>query len=120
MTDAVVPAQLTLAAEDLVAMARFYNAVFAAGLEPVAAHDTTLYRGSLSGITFLLCPNTLAGVDARQSRHQYTYRVPDVAATVARAIAAGGVVHQSPEPGAPNAPAVVLDPDGNSIVFVAA
>jgi predicted enzyme related to lactoylglutathione lyase len=115
MSDAPLPIQVTLAVDDTAAMVRFYNAVFAAGLEPVAAYGTTLYRGALAGLPLMLCPNTLAGVDARQSRHQHTYRVPDVAATVERALAVGGTLHEATEHSS-----VVLDPDGNSIVFVAA
>ena len=59
--------QITLAATNLEAMAAFYNATFAADLRPIAAHDTTLYRGALHNVVFLLCPNSLAGLLLRRS-----------------------------------------------------
>jgi predicted enzyme related to lactoylglutathione lyase len=113
-------AQITLAAIDTPAMVRFYDAVFAADLQPVAAYGTTLYRGTLSGVAFVICPNDLADVDARQSRHQYTYTVPNLADTVALALAEGGTIHQAARPDASPPTTILLDPDGNSIVFVEA
>jgi hypothetical protein len=66
----------------------------------------------------VLCPNSLAGVQAEKSRHQFTYAVVDLAATVAGAVDAGGVVDEAAQGNADSA--TLLDPDGNSIVFVQA
>ncbi len=90
--DTPLATQITLAATNIDAMVRFYAAVFGIELRPVDAYGTTLYRGALDGVSFVLCPNSLAGVQAENSRHQFTYAVADLAAIVARAVAAGGVV----------------------------
>ncbi|HYF62631.1 MAG TPA: VOC family protein [Herpetosiphonaceae bacterium] len=110
-------AQITLAATNLEAMAAFYNAVFAADLRPVPAHGTTMYRGALHGAVLLLCPNSLAGVDAAQNRHQFAYAVSDLAAILERAAAAGGVLDGEPQRQPGQLSATVIDPDGNTIVF---
>jgi predicted enzyme related to lactoylglutathione lyase len=118
--DAFSVAQITLAAIDIPAMVQFYNATFGADLQPVPAFDTTLYRGSLHNVTFVICPNELAGVQAQQSRHQFSYAVLDLMATVERAVGAGGVVFEEDQAGDSPASVTILDPDGNSMVFVQA
>jgi predicted enzyme related to lactoylglutathione lyase len=114
----MVATQITLAATNIDAMVRFYTAVLGIELRPVDAYGTTLYRGALHGVSFVLCPNSLAGVQAEKSRHQFTYAVADLAATVAGAVAAGGAVDEAAQGNADSA--TLLDPDGNSIVFVQA
>jgi predicted enzyme related to lactoylglutathione lyase len=105
-------AQLTLSAEQVTEMVDFYNRLFAADLQPAAAYGTTLYHGQLHGLPFLICPNTLANVNAAQNRHQFTYTVSDLTVAMQRAQDAGGLVMQRD-----TNTLTVLDPDGNSIVF---
>jgi predicted enzyme related to lactoylglutathione lyase len=105
-------AQLTLSAEHVIAMVDFYNGLFAADLQPVAAYGTTLYRGQLHGLPFLICPNTLANVSAAQNRHQFTYTVSDLTTVMQRAQEVGGQMMQRDA-----STLTILDPDGNSIVF---
>lgn len=104
--------EIGLVAEDVAAMVRFYDDLFGAGLEPFPMGGTNLYRGRLHGTSFYLCPNELAGVDAQQNRHQFTYSTTDLAATLELAVRAGGTVRDRT---ASNA--TVVDPDGNNIVF---
>jgi predicted enzyme related to lactoylglutathione lyase len=104
--------ELTLTAVDTPAMVRFYDTLFGSALQPVAAFGTTLYRGQLHGLPLLICPNDIAGVDAAQNRHQFTYETPDLAKVIETVLAAGGVVREQAD-----ATATVLDPDGNTIVF---
>lgn len=104
--------QMTLAVEHVADMVAFYNAVFAADLQPMTAYGTILYQGQLHGLSFLLCPNSVAGVQAMQNRHQFTYTVPDLMTTIERTRQAGGRVAQQA-----TTTATILDPDGNSIVF---
>ena len=112
--------QITLATTDTEAMVEFYNAVFGMNLQPVDVYGTTLYRDDLSGVRFVLCPNSLAGVEAQKSRHQFTYTVTNLADTTARALTTGGTLYeQLPAEGAPTS-TTLLDPDGNSIVFMQA
>lgn len=107
-------AELSLAANDVPAMVRFYDAVLGTALEPYAAYGTTFYRGSLHGTRFVIAPNELAGVDAAQNRHQFVYVAEDLESLLARALAAGGTVRDSTD-----GVATVLDPDGNTLVFQA-
>lgn len=117
---AITPTQITLATTHTPEMLRFYSTVFALNLQPVSAHGTTLYKGMLHNATFVLCPNTLAEVQADQSRHQFTYTVSDLAALIKRTIAAGGRIQQEIPASDRPATTIVRDPDGNSIVFIQA
>lgn len=121
MTDTTVTiAQLTLAATNTPAMVRFYDAVFGTQLQPIDAYGTTLYRGTLHDMPFVICPNDLAGVEAQKSRHQFSYIVSDVAAMAEQAIAAGGTVDQQAQDDGDSRTRTLLDPDGNSIVLIQA
>ena len=103
--------ELSLAATDVQAMVRFYDTLFDAGLQPSEAFGTTFHRGALHGVAFVLAPNDLAGVEARQNRHQFVYAVTDLSAFLARVTEAGGTVRDST-----GTVATVLDPDGNTLV----
>lgn len=103
--------ELSLAATDVPAMVRFYDTLFDAGLQPYQASGATFHRGELHGVRFVLAPNDLAGVDARQNRHQFVYAVTDLNAFLARVTEAGGTVRDST-----GTVATVLDPDGNTLV----
>jgi hypothetical protein len=95
-------------------MVRFYDAICGTNLERFAAYGTTLYRGTLHGVRFVIVPNDIAGVDANQNRHQFVYLVPELAALLAHVVQAGGSVRDSTA-----TTATVLDPDGNTLVFQA-
>lgn len=112
-----VPVQITLAVLDMPAMIRFYNALFGCELLPITLGDATLYRTSIDDITLILCPNAIAGVQAEQSRHQFTYAVDDLAAVVNRTLAEGGRMVEDATSDE-RASATLLDPDGNSLVLV--
>lgn len=106
--------EISLAATDVPAMVRFYDALFDTGLQAYEAFGTTFYRGELHGVRFVLAPNDLAGVEAKQNRHQFVYEVADLVAFLARAEDAGGTVRD-----ATDTVATVLDPDGNTVVVKA-
>jgi len=110
--------QITLAAEHVEAVTNFYDAVFGTAL---TADDTPMgvkiYVGTLAGIAFLVCPNTIAGVDARQNRQQFQFQVDDIDAVYALALAHGGRALQAVEAIDGVKVASVYDPDGNSIVL---
>ncbi|HEY1014405.1 MAG TPA: VOC family protein [Herpetosiphonaceae bacterium] len=112
--------QITLATTHTEAMVRFYATTFATAFTPLEVAGTTLYRGRMHGLTFILCPNTLAGVQAERSRHQLTYATPDLAATLARAVDGGGTIDAAANGHQPGTSVTVRDPDDNSILFLQA
>lgn len=114
----ITPAQITLATTNTPAMIQFYTTLFALDLQPVSAYGTTLYRGSLHNTEFVLCPNTLAGVNADQSRHQFTYIASDLGEIIKRAITTGGAIQEETPTTDRPASAIIRDPDGNSLVFL--
>jgi predicted enzyme related to lactoylglutathione lyase len=112
--------QITLATTETEAMVRFYAAVFAAPFHPIDIDGTTLYRAALDTGTFVLCPNSLANVRAERSRHQFTYTVANLAATIERAAAGGGRVDYEANGHDMATSVTVRDPDDNSIHFLQA
>src|SRR5687767_3733338 len=109
---------ITFAVTNIEAMVAFYNTVFDMSLEAIElAPDTIGYYGKLAGILTLLCPNSLARVDAQQNRHQFDFVVEDVEATLALALANGGTALGELQEHQGIRIASVYDPDGNSMVF---
>src|SRR5687768_1634479 len=105
--------QMTPATTRTVDMVRFYDTLFSTGLQPTEVYGTTLYNGSLAGISLTICPNEIAGVEAEQSRHQLAFRVSDLAATLSQVESAGGVIET---PMSDSLTQVTLrDPDGNTV-----
>lgn len=110
---------ITLAADDIEEMVRFYDAVFHCNLMPYQPFgDVQGYKGTLAGIEFVLVPNRIAQVEARQNRQQLQFAVDDVEAIIDRAIASGGSPLDEAEVRRGRMSGAVFDPDGNSIVFV--
>lgn len=110
--------RIVLATIKLEEMARFYGAVFEMTMLPLQAHGATLYQCSSNGVTVLLCPNSIAGVTAEQSRHQMTFRVRNLAGIMRDVQALGCVVKTENEDDAGPQHILLTDPDGNSLELV--
>jgi predicted enzyme related to lactoylglutathione lyase len=110
---------ITLVAENMSAMLRFYNTVFDANFLPselLAGHQT--YLGTVAGIRTVLCPNALVEIDARRNRHQLHFVVSDIHAVVAEALANGGTILEEIRAVNGKEMGAVYDPDQNSMVFI--
>lgn len=108
--------RVTLAITDVDAMVRFYESVFQVSFDRVEAFGTTLYEGTAHGLPLRLCPNEIARVDARRSRHQLELVVAELEPVLTRVREAGGTVRDEGEVAGRRA-ATVVDPDGNTWVF---
>ena len=111
-------AQMTLATTHTAEMVRFYDALFSTRFQAVEAYGTTLYHGTLAGIPLVICPNEIAGVEAKQSRHQLTLRVADLSGLLQLVEIAGGGVHTAAAESVVSA--ILRDPDGNTIEVIQA
>ena len=115
---AVRISNMTIAATKVEAMVAFYNAVLETNFQPIELFPgTTAYHGKLAGIPVLMCPNSVAQVDAKQNRQQFDFQVDNVQTTFAAALANGGTALQSTQEHNGAIIASVYDPDGNSMVF---
>lgn len=111
-------ASITLATTKTEKMVEFYNAVLDTNLtafQPIP--DTTFYSGTLAGIPLTVCPNSVAGVDAKQNRQQFRFKVDNAHDTFIAALNNGGTQLTAIEEQDDLLICSVYDPDGNSIVF---
>jgi predicted enzyme related to lactoylglutathione lyase len=107
-------AGVTIAATHIAQMCRFYDAVFAANLQPFDAYGTTLYRGNVADVALVLCPNDLLQIEAQKNRQQLRFAVDNIEVVVATAVTHGGKPIGEITPNAGG----IVDPDGNSIELV--
>lgn len=110
--------RIVLAATDVLAMVEFYNRVFASGLEPLG-DPGAFYLGDFVGIELLICPNSVAEVDASQNRHQFRVVVANVDSTIRAALASGGTSGDDDAHDGRRV-ASISDPDGNTYEIAAA
>ncbi len=110
---------LTIATVNMRQMVRFYNAVFDARLKAtVHIGDAQFYGGKLGALELTLCPNSVAGVVARQNRQQLRFVVDDIEAVVQRGLAVHGSEINPIDEYKGAKVASLADPDGNTIEFV--
>ncbi len=106
---------VTLAANNVEGVVAFYNAVVGADLQPLDA-PPGFHVGAIDTVRFVVCPNSVAQVDAKQNRQQFSFAVDDAAAAHQRGLDHGG---STMEPGIQHdddaVRAWLYDPDGNSL-----
>ncbi len=110
--------KITIAVDDIMAMKDFYSGTFQIEFTSVELFGNTLYQGAKDGLTILLCPKTLAGVEADINTIQPRFVVKDVAATFRQAVASGGKSLTEIQEYDGELVAAVRDPDNNSLEFV--
>lgn len=109
-------AQIDMAIENLEPTVRFYEKVFNVKFDSFEAMDHTMYSGQLLGFNFILTPNVLAGVEAKQSRIQFEIVVKDMDELLKRVTEGGGKVREEQKQNGMRS-VTVVDPDNNTIVF---
>lgn len=113
-------ARISIAANNIIQMAAFYNAVFDANLTPYEAYGTTLFRGELQGMSLVLAPNEMLGIQAEKNRIQFDFEVDNLREMVVEVLEAGGAFYGETgiveEDG--RSVASVVDPDGNTLVLI--
>ncbi len=110
--------RIALAVTRMQAMRHFYNQVFKTEFEAVETPEGTFYQGHLGDLLLTLVPNTVAKIEARQNRHQLTFWVEDIQATLRLAVQSGGVKMQQSMESEAGTLLAILDPDGNTIEFI--
>lgn len=106
---------ITIAADRLEDMARFYERVLGVSISRQVWSGLTIFAGTVSGIEIRLFPKQAVGITARQNLHQLRFRVSDVDAALAEAEQAGGTREGNPASSGTYRFACVRDPDGNTV-----
>ena len=110
--------KMTFCAVDVPAMVTFYNAVLDADFTPLADNPPGFHQGAIAGIPTLLCPNSIAQVDARQNRQQFDFLVDDIEKTMQAVLGSGGRINEPITNQNGMLVGSAYDPDGNSLVFI--
>ncbi len=105
--------RLTVATTHTEEMIQFYNAVFNARLEVISG--SPLYRGKLSGMELIFCPNTIVGIEAEKNRIQLRLIVDDLETVIRQAESNGGGAYGERMEEESRIGWGIHDPDGNSI-----
>lgn len=81
-------------------------------------NDKLLYSTVWSGLDLLFCPADLAGIEAKQNRHQMDITVENIKKVIDIAITYGGKLMGEVVEDENSKSVGIYDPDGNSILFV--
>jgi len=109
--------KITIACNDIDAMTAYYSKVFNVKFEE---HDFgfKMYSTKIDGLDFLFCPNDIAGVDAKQNRHQFDYITDNIKDVIDNALSTGGSIHSELLTTATESTVTLFDPDGNTMNFI--
>lgn len=67
--------KITLAVNDLDAMARFYERLLDVTFDDLKLYNSLVKTSTYQQINIMLCPNIVAQVQADQARHQFEFEV---------------------------------------------
>jgi len=110
--------KITVAVTHMTQMHAFYTAVFKCELKAIQNYGTTLYAGAIGDIDILLCPNEIAGVKAEQNRQQFDFIVTNLDLVIRDAKTSGGKLQEDVHVSEKQKTVTIIDPDGNTIVFI--
>ena len=108
---------LTIATNEINQMVDFYSVVFGCRFSVECVSGYELYQAELAGVNILLCPNSLAKVEASQNRQQFEFVVEDLDNVRRKAMSTEGKIKEEIETIGKGKSLVILDPDGNTILF---
>jgi predicted enzyme related to lactoylglutathione lyase len=109
--------QITITSSNVKQMADFYSNVLGIQFSKVDAYGTSTYNGYMGDIKLFLCPSQLSPNTINQNRHQFDFVVGNISPIITNALKNGGKLKGDVVITQKLKSAVVLDPDGNSIVF---
>lgn len=108
--------KVVVSVRDAEAMRRFYQQTFGLEFSSPMPGQPGFAVASAQGLTLVLCPAAISGVDVSPNSVQVRFVVDDVAACRARALAAGGAtISDQPRDEGGLRCWDFRDPDGNSI-----
>ena len=110
--------KITMACTNISKMPEFYSKVFNTPLKEHNFGEFKMYSAKIGDLTFLFCPNEIAGVDANQSRHQFDYIVENINEVIKAGLESGGSLHSELQENDMESFVTLLDPDGNTINFI--
>lgn len=99
-------------------MVNFYETVFKTRMKPHAVGNYTMYRGNIGGLDLTLTPNDLMGIRAEQSKHHFSFVVPNLEEYIRLVESAGGQQIQDIDIDYSEKYCEVVDPDGNAFELV--
>lgn len=110
--------KITLACTNLEKMTEFYSSVFNVNFSEHEFPSFKMYSGKIGDVNFLFCPNEIAGVEAKQNRHQFDYSTDNIDEVIEKGIYSGGRIHTDLQKTENESFVCLFDPDGNTINFI--
>lgn len=109
--------ELVIACFNMDGMLSFYQNVFGISFEEVKIPQGHIYVGFIDEIQVTLCPASMAGIRAKDNRHQLTILVNDIKNMLNITNRYGGTIMQELVKFEGFLQASIRDVDGNSIIL---
>lgn len=112
--------KITIAVEKMSAMRDFYSAVLEIEFTALEMFGETLYSAHYRNMEILLCPRSLAGVEAKTNTIQLRLIVENIPQAYHNGLRSGGTKLNEPQDFEGRRLAALRDPDNNSLELISA
>ncbi|WAC02756.1 hypothetical protein N7U66_03535 [Lacinutrix neustonica] len=109
--------ELVIGCFNMDAMLAFYENVFDINFKNIEIKQMKIHESYIDAIKITLCPASMAGITARDNRHQLTFAVDDIRSCIKKVEAFGGIFMNLTEETNKSIEIAIRDVDGNSIVL---
>lgn len=109
--------EIVIACFKLEEMLDFYKSVFSIPFNEVTIPQGKIYEANDDDLKITLCPADIAGITAKDNRHQLTFVVPDINSCIRKTERFGGTLMNELEETNDCLQIAVRDVDNNSIVL---
>jgi predicted enzyme related to lactoylglutathione lyase len=109
--------EIVIACFNLEETKAFYRNVFDIHFQEIKIPPGNIYEGPVDGIKITLCPASIAGIKAKENRHQLTFQIDDVKSSIEKVEQFGGGLLGKVQKANDSLQVAIKDVDGNSIIL---
>lgn len=110
--------EIIIACFNLEDMVLFYHNVFDIYVKEVQIPKGKIYEGQIDDLKIIFCAASIAGITAKDNRHQLTFQIDDVKSSIEKIKQFGGSLMNELQKADNCLQIAIRDVDGNSIILM--
>lgn len=109
--------EIVIACFNLEGMLAFYKDVFNLSFKTIEIPQGNVYEGHIEGVKITFCSASIAGITAKDNRHQLTFLTTDISSCMEKVERLGGSLMSELEETSDCKQIPIRDVDGNSMLL---